>query len=272
MRTHAAQTRIMIELSRILVYPVKSLDQHALDQASFTRLGALEYDRRFAMTDQEGRWINGKRNRRVHRLRTRFDLASDTITVWEEGDDNQFAFRMHDQRAELEQWLSEFFALRVILRQDEHQGFPDDVESPGPTVISTATLEEVAGWFPGVTLDEVRRRYRANLEIAGVEPFWEDRLFGDVGSAVRFRIGEAVLEGRNPCQRCVVPSRDSRTGEPLAGFQKRFAERRAATLPAWASKNRFDHFYRLSVNTRVPADSTRQVIRVGDPVRIDSTA
>jgi uncharacterized protein YcbX len=261
----------MIELSRILVYPVKSLAELCLDQARLTPAGSLQHDRRYAMCDEQGQWIHGKRERRVHRLRSHFDLEARTIRVWEEGEDRRAEFHLDDQRGQLEQWLSEFFQKRVTLRENDQQGFPDDVESPGPTIISTATLEEVAGWFPGMTLAAARRRFRANLEIGGVEAFWEDRLYGEAGSAVAFRIGATMFEGVNPCQRCVVPSRDPGTGESLSGFQKRFAERRAASLPVWATATRFDHYYRLAVNTRVPSSSTGTVIRVGDPVRIEAT-
>jgi hypothetical protein len=43
------------------------------------------------------------------------------------------------------------------------------------------------------------------------------------------------------------------------------SERRAATLPDWAERTRFDHFYRLTVNTRAPRQAGRTV-RIGDPV------
>ena len=59
------------------------------------------------------------------------------------------------------------------------------------------------------------------------------------------------MEGTNPCQRCVVPTRDSLTGAASSGFATEFARRRAATLPPWADRRRFDHFYRLTVNTRL---------------------
>src|SRR5581483_2540325 len=91
-------------------------------------------------------------------------------------------------------------------------GFPDDLNAPGPTVISTATLRTVASWFPGLTVDDMRLRFRANLEIDGVEPFWEDRLYGEQGESVTIRIGRVTIEGVNPCQRCVVPTRDPSTG------------------------------------------------------------
>jgi hypothetical protein len=46
-----------------------------------------------------------------------------------------------------------------------------------------------------------------------------------------------------------------------------FARRRQDSLPAWAPADRFDHFYRLAVNTR-RAEGRPAVLRVGDAVRI----
>jgi uncharacterized protein YcbX len=137
----------------------------------------------------------------------------------------------------------------------------------GPTVISTATLADVTTWFPGLEVGETRRRFRANLEIEDVEPFWEDRLYGEEGEAVRFQIGDVQLEGTNPCQRCVVPTRSTDSGERYAEFATIFERQRYETLPWWATRSRFDHFYRLAVNTR-PVTGQTGTIRVGDEVRI----
>ena len=112
----------------------------------------------------------------------------------------------------------------------------------------------VSGWFAGLWLDEVRRRFRANLEIDGVEPFWEDRLVGPAGTEVPFRIGSVRWLGVKACQRCVVPTRSSLTAEVTREFQKTFSTERGRTLPAWATRERFDHFYRLAVNTRPAPD------------------
>ncbi len=66
----------------------------------------------------------------------------------------------------------------------------------------------------------------------------------------------------------MVPSRDPVTGESYAGFQRTFATRREETLPAEVARSRFNHFYRLSLNTRVPLSEAGKVIRLGDEVRV----
>ena len=62
----------------------------------------------------------------------------------------------------------------------------------------------MVSWFPGMTVDDARRRFRTNLEINRVKAFWEDRLYATAGNPVRFAIGQAVIAGTNPCQRCIV--------------------------------------------------------------------
>jgi len=85
---------------------------------------------------------------------------------------------------------------------------------------------------------------------------------------LRFRIGDCLFDGNNPCQRCVVPPRDPFTGINNPEFAKIFARKRQETLPSWAEKSRFNHFYRLSVNTKVPDGEAGKVIRVGDELEI----
>jgi uncharacterized protein YcbX len=117
-----------------------------------------------------------------------------------------------------------------------------------------------------MTLAEARRRFRTTLEIEGVPAFWEDQLFAESeSSVVRFKIGDVGFEGSNPCARCPVPSRDSHTGAADGVFQKRFSELRRAQLPRWAPADRFDHFYRLATNTRVPSTEQGKLLCVGDP-------
>ncbi len=200
-------------------------------------------------------------------LRSIFDPDSNRLELKIEGTGVVQAFDVDAQRRELSRWLSDYFALPVELAEDPLGGFPDDTESPGPTVVSVATLDTVATWFAGLTQAEVRRRFRANLEIDGVEPFWEDRLVAEEGKLVRFRIGQAEFFGTNPCQRCPVPTRNSYTGEVTREFGKIFSRQRQATLPKWAPSGRFDHYYRLSTNTR-GVGSEEVAIRVGDDVTL----
>jgi uncharacterized protein YcbX len=228
--------------------------------------GALAGDRRWAMLDPEGKPVNGKRHPGVHAIRARYapDGTRVTLSTFERP---AVELSLLDEGAAVESWLSACLGQPIHLGRDDDGGFPDDRKASGPTVVSSASIEAVCGWFPELDGESVRRRFRANLEIGGVPAFWEDHLFGAEGVTVPFTIGGVDLRGTNPCQRCPVPPRDPDTGEILVGFQKRFSDRRRETLPAWAEPSRFDHFYRFTVNTVAPGQGG-QALRVGDPVRL----
>jgi uncharacterized protein YcbX len=226
----------------------------------------LRNDRRFALVDPAGKYVNGKTEPRVHALRVSYDATLSVATFTDTGTGKRQTFRPAADGAALAEWLGPIFGRPIGVRCDDDGGFPDDALAPGPTIVSTATLSAVASWFPGLDVDSVRRRLRTNIEVDGVPPFWEDGLYGAADQSVPFRIGEVELEGTNPCQRCVVPSRDPLTGEILAAFSKRVAERRAATLPVWAERARFNHFYRLAINTRARVPQAGRALHVGDAV------
>lgn len=167
-------------LAKILVYPVKSLDGVEVENARVLASGALQYDREYALFDESQKLVNGKRHPKIHLLRSQFTVFSKTVSVQIPGEDSQRVFHLDEEQQALEATLSDFFGFAVKLQQNLLTGFPDDLKSSGPTVISTATLTAVASWFPDVSVDELRRRIRANIEIGGVPPFWEDQLFSAI--------------------------------------------------------------------------------------------
>jgi uncharacterized protein YcbX len=265
----------MPRLARITVYPIKSFDGVDLGEASFNSGGGLANDRRFAFRTDRGELINGKKFPKLHALRSRYsaDFAGVEFTL-PDGTHETFSLAAGDDR--LNRRMSEFLEVSVRLAEDAEVGFLDDLDSPGPTVISTASLETVASWYLDLPLDEVRRRFRANLEIADCPAFWEDRLFAEDASpqtrtVVPFRVGAVVLHGVNPCARCPVPTRDTQSGEPYPRFAQIFQSKRRETLPAWAPPTAFDHYYRLSVNTRLSPTSFGGRIAVGDEVELVAT-
>jgi uncharacterized protein YcbX len=256
----------MPHLARIDIYPIKSLDGMTVPQATVLSSGALQHDREFALFDERGRFVNGKLNKKVHAIRSQFDIHAQVLSL--QIDTQQQVFDIRKEHLKLEACFSNYFGFPVSLKQDIQTGFPDDTYSPGPTVISTETLKEVNSWYPSLGLDEVRKRFRANLEIDGVPAFWEDQLFAEENQVVQFQIGEVVFAGVNPCQRCPVPTRDSSTGEAYPDFQKIFVNKRKVTLPSWTPNARFNHFYKLSVNTRVLDKGSSSILNTGDQVEI----
>jgi uncharacterized protein YcbX len=258
-------------VARLRVYPVKSLDPYEPECASVLPAGGLSFDREFALVDDDGDYVNGKNERAVHRLRSSFEPPG-TVRLQPNGAPDEvrtFDLDATDGRADAEAWLTDFFGYPVHVERNERGGFPDDTHAHGPTVVSTATVERVADWFD-LSVENARRRLRANVEIGGVPAFWEDRCYpsDDRDHVVGFRVGGAEFEGVNPCQRCVVPSRDPDTGAELEGFNRRFIEHRAAEKPDWAGDAWFDHEFRLMVNTRVPESTVGDTVAIGDPVTL----
>ena len=172
-------------------------------------------------------------------------------------------------------WLAEAVGFGVLLVERAEGGFPDDREAAGPTVIATASLGEVARWY-GISLDECRRRFRVNLELGGCDAFWEDTLAiparpefapsladcatdlpADPYAALpppeprAFAIGGVGFRATTVCRRCVVPSRDSRTGAVTDLFRDAFEARRARSMRADVDPSAWSHPYRLAVNTVV---------------------
>lgn len=257
----------MAWLSRITVYPLKSFDGVEVDHARLLPSGALEHDRQFALVDESGRLMTAKRSPHIHSLVARLNPTSRTILCAASRAETPMSYHVDRDREVLETWFSHQLKTPLRLIENSEVGFPDDLDSPGPTVVAAASVQAVGEWF-GFSAEECRRRFRANLELDGLPSFGEDDLLASPGNAVPFRIGDVVLLGTNPCQRCVVPSRDSQTGEvPIAQFQKLFSQQRQPTIPGDDRQQRFDHAYRFSVNSRLQQGAGK-ALWVGDEIQI----
>ena len=275
-------------LDRITLYPVKSLDGVDVDSVRVLPSGGLEFDRRWRLVDLDGRVVNAKRSPCFHAIRAEFELAERLISL--AIDPAALTARAIPGIERLSSltpesfhlvpglegpcgWLSEALGLGVLLQERPDGGFPDDRDAPGPTLVSTASLAEVARWF-GFDLAESRRRFRVNLEIGGCDAFWEDTLAsparpclapsladlpGDIPADPyaslpppeprEFSMGEARFKATNVCKRCGVPTRDARTGAVTAHFRDAFEARRGRGLRPDVDASGWGHFYQLAINT-----------------------
>jgi uncharacterized protein YcbX len=206
------------------------------------------------------------------------------------------------------EWLSDALQEHVFLEERVEGGFPDDRDAAGPTVISTETLGEVARWF-GWNDAEARRRFRMNLELTAepdqlssgksqdskvlYNPFWEDSLAcpvqkmnsisslseGDdsldylpVGEPDVFSIGRIYFRPTGACRRCVVPSRDTRTGKQIKLFRDVFEARRYHGLRQDVDTRDWQDYYRLGLNTSVLRSPTGGQITIGDELKLLQTS
>ena len=262
----------MARLERIRIYPVKGLDGAEVESAEILDGGTLVHDREFALFDADTETVDGnphengvfnaKHSDRFHELDTEYDPETTTLTVETDAGERR-EFDLGSDRERAGAWFSEFFDADLRLERSQSLGFVDR-RGMGPSVVSTATLETVASWFESLSVDGVRRRLRANVEVGGVPAFWEDRFVGE--DAPAFEVGNVRFDGVTPCARCVVPERDPETGEPTPEFRERFVEGRAATFPDGADEDAFDHFYTLMLIAQVSENDREKALRVGDAV------
>lgn len=251
----------MPQVKNIGIHPIKALDRISVESARITDGGIVEHDRKFALYDHEQEQpINGIKRDEVHNLTASFSDNFNVVTLeTDEGNIQEFNLA-EDQQAAAE-WFSRFFDTPISIQQDEANGFVSRPEA-GPSVISTATLREVASWFDDLTVPELRRRLRVNIEIEGVPAFWEDRFVGD--SDESFQVGDVQFVGVEPCGRCVIPQRNPDSGELTQGFRSTFIKNRKRTFPEWADVEAFDHFFYLMLIADVPSEFRGRKITVGD--------
>lgn len=140
-----------MRLNAITIFPIKSLDGHSLSQADFLPSGALCFDRQFAFIDSEGQIMNAKRSPAFHRIQATYaDISNNSLTVtladrFEAT--SPVTISLPSQQTELCQWISDRLQVSVSLIHNQDVGFPDDLLSPGPTIISDQTLQVIAHLF-----------------------------------------------------------------------------------------------------------------------------
>jgi uncharacterized protein YcbX len=264
---------IVPRLTRIQIHPIKSLDPVEVSIATVGAAGSLQFDRAWAIYSLDGRLINATRVPALHLIRATYGPSFTSVTLVAPNERRNIlaaTFAFPADTVPAAEWFTKFLGYPVMLRH-EPAGIPDDLIANGPTIISTASLQAVCEWFPGMSIPEARLRFRATLELDGVPAFWEDHLFGaELRSVVRFHIGEVAFEGSYPCIRCPIPARDPHTGDDTIGFQKLFAQQRRAQLPPWSHADRFEHFYCLATNTRIPSTESGKRLRVGDTLLLQN--
>lgn len=231
----------MIMLSRLAVYPVKSMRGLQLSHAQVLP-GGLAFDRIFMITDTDGTFITARQFPQMvlftaalltdglhlsapdgSSASVRFtDFSADAAAteVW----GNHFT--AHIAPAAINQWLSGFFpravqlrwtgnlpTRRVKQRDDVPLGFADGY----PFLLTNdASLRDLQHRCPaGVRMEQ----FRPNLVISGASAWAED-------SWSSLRIGEIIFDVPKPCSRCIFttvsPSRGQKhpSGEPLATLQR----------------------------------------------------
>src|SRR5438046_5306388 len=165
-------------LANIRIHPIKSLDPIQVNEVRIGPGGGLEFDRAWALYSADGQWVNGKRTAAVHLIRAAYapDLSSVTLSVADRRGTPTKTFEFPGGSMDAAQWFSAFFDQPITVRYAP-EAFPDDAVANGPTIVSTASLEAIAPLIPGLTVSDMRLRFRNELEIDGDPPLWVAHLF-----------------------------------------------------------------------------------------------
>lgn len=228
-----------LTLSEIWIYPIKSLAGIRLQKANVKQKG-LEYDRRFMLVDEAGRFLTQREHPQMALFNT--SLATNLLTIesgiskqsitisLEPTDGNALTAKIWDDLVETievskeaSSWFSKElnFTCKLVFFPEANRR---DVD---PRYASNAEQTSLADAYPFLiigqsTLNDLNKRldmpvpmkrFRPNFVFTGGNPFEED-------DWKNFRIGNNRFAAVKLCARCVLITVDPETGikgkEPLA--------------------------------------------------------
>jgi uncharacterized protein YcbX len=223
-------------VSSLFIYPIKSLPGVAMEEAVAQDRG-LEGDRRWMLVDDSGRFISLREERKMaafeireaennwiigqggqslripkelsHGLPLKVTIWEDEVEAWKGEDNWDSWFSMVLERPCRLVYMP-VKAHRPVKKQwqlgKEEVSFADGYPYLIVNERSLRDLEEKTK----MTMDV--RRFRPNLVLSGGDAY-DEFLYRELA------IGEAILNGLKPCERCVVVTLDPETGvqdkEPL---------------------------------------------------------
>lgn len=256
------------KVSRIRIYPVKSLDPVEVQEATIG-IRSLKHDRAFAMLASDGRFVNGKRTGQVYQLQASYDIPNQLISLTPRKGGVTQTFELREGNPLLNNFLSDFFEVNLSVLHRTRGELMDIPGASSVTIVSENSLVSLQQKLEDFSIENLRLRFRSNIELSGIPAFWEEQLFQRPGMGMSFRVGEVEMIGISPRARCNVPPRHPLTGETNKDFVKNMIERRNNSLPKDSTLPLFGrNTYYLTVNTYLPESEEGKMIRVGDRVEI----
>jgi len=222
-----------LQLSKIYIYPIKSLGRIALQTAKVTERG-LEYDRRWMIVDAKSGVALTQR--------TVSEMALLQVALTEQGLLVTHAHQTMDELLipfqsanpiemlevnvwgsiclaqavdkEIDKWFSEAIgrACRLVYMADDCRRLVDTEKAKNGEIVSFADGYPLL-LIGQAALDDLNarmdkrlpmNRFRPNLVFSGGVPY-EDDYWGS------FRIGTAILENVKPCSRCILTTLNQTT-------------------------------------------------------------
>lgn len=256
------------KISKIRIYPIKSLGHVEVETAE-VGIHALKNDRLFAMVDEDGRYMNGKRNWQVNQLKSEFDLSNKVVFFSNKEGGEKKSFELKEGNAELDNYLSVFFETKLKLIQNETGAFMDIPRQSSLTVVSEASLRSLQKDLNRHSLENMRLRFRTNVELSGVDAYWEELLYLQPGFGMRFKMGEVEMIGVSPRARCNVPPQNPDTGEMDYHFVKNIIESRNQHQQTASKILQFGRSaYFLTINVFLPQSELGKKLNLGEEIKI----
>lgn len=214
-------------LSQISVYPVKSIKGINLS-SSLVETEGLIFDRRYMIANSKGEMITARTFAELVKVKATltpdglrlayenlpplrlnsasYALAPVNAKVWND------EFVAYSTTQEANNWVSEIIGhpVQLLYVGDKSNRFREKLgqsvsfaDGYPLLIVSEASLAELNRRSP--VMHEMAQ-FRPNLVVTGSEPFIED-------SWKRIKIGEVEFEIKKPCERCILTTVDSHTGE-----------------------------------------------------------
>jgi uncharacterized protein YcbX len=247
---HQTQNNLMsgtvmtIEITRLKIYPVKSLKGIALDQATLTPQGLLN-DRRWMVVRSNGKFVTQRDLPRMALVHTSLDDLGVTLELEGHGKTSVpflstggdpvqtkvwgVPCEARDEGEEVSRWLTSALKSQATLKLVRMapgfvrpQGKSDQLGENTHTLFADAAPFLVASENSLQALNRElasrgheqvpMNRFRPNIIVSGLEPFVEHKTGGLYAGAWR-------LKFCHPCERCVVTTINQATAEKDPGWQ-----------------------------------------------------
>lgn len=220
-------------LSKIFVYPIKSIAGISLDSSNVTTHG-LKYDRRWLLVDENNVFITQRlypemaliqpsiindtfllkhKTKNINQISIPAFLSEGkelSVKIW-----NDYCSAFH-YNSDVDQWFSEVLntKCKLVYMPDDSNRYIDKTYAKNNEIVS------FADGFPFLiigqsSLDDLNSRlktpipitrFRPNFVFTGGEPFEEDYL-------KKIKIGDVSFSVVKPCARCVITTTNQETSE-----------------------------------------------------------
>ncbi len=219
------------ELSKIIIYPIKSASEISLQNSYLEQRGLL-YDRRWMIVDDSAQFITQRTNPEMSLIKTEIvdntlrlnapgkaelllplfqtEGIPKTVEIWGDYCEALSADKL------AESWISDYLGKRCnfVFKPDQSNRQVDPDYAIGSNQIAFSDS------FPLLLISESSlidfnkrvneeisvRRFRPNLVLKNTDPFQEDKW-------KTIRIGDCKLQIVKPCTRCVLTTVDPETGK-----------------------------------------------------------